>query len=205
MTNHLSSRVLWNWRKRERGKEALPCVRVWNAARRDSAFSERENIGNSTSLLRASTLEGTRRNESLPPQEAVRNWTTPDRVSGYLISVENTKDPSGGLRYAVAPTHHRNRTSQPDALYLAQCNFVLCPVVELGRSRRLMPGHLLGVLQSSVVLQVNRDTGSPPGVTPDGCEKTRRLGPLANRRPGIVFWRQSWNWLQRKVSSYSFF
>jgi hypothetical protein len=127
---------------------------------RDSASSERENIGNSTSLLSRVhvTLEGTRRNESLPPQEAVRNWTT----------------------------HHRNRTSQPDALHLAQCNFVLCPVVELGRSRRLMPGHLLGVLQSSVVLQVNGDTGSPPGVTPDGCEKTRRLGPLANRRPGIV-------------------
>jgi hypothetical protein len=28
MTSHLSSRVLWNWRKRERGKEALPRVHV---------------------------------------------------------------------------------------------------------------------------------------------------------------------------------
>jgi len=44
MTSHLSSRVLWNWRKRERGKEALPRVR-------DSASSERENIENCTSLL----------------------------------------------------------------------------------------------------------------------------------------------------------
>ena len=34
-------------------------------------------------------------------------------------------------------------TSQPDSLHLVQCNFVLCPVVELGRSRRLMPGRLL--------------------------------------------------------------
>jgi hypothetical protein len=67
MTSHLSSRVLWNWRKRERGKETLPRVR-------DSASSERENIGNSASLLSRVhvTLEGTRRNESLPPQERYR-------------------------------------------------------------------------------------------------------------------------------------
>ena len=36
-----------------------------------------------------------------------------------------------------------------------------------------MAGHLLGVLEPSVVLQVNRDAGCPPGVTSDGCEKTR--------------------------------
>src|ERR1700726_4997590 len=67
MTSHLSSRVLWNLRKRERGKETLPRVR-------DSASSERENIGNSTSLLSRVhvTLEGTRRNESLSPQERYR-------------------------------------------------------------------------------------------------------------------------------------
>jgi hypothetical protein len=28
-----------------------------------------------------------------------------------------------------------------------------------------MAGHLLGVLEPSVVLQVNRDAGCPPGVT----------------------------------------
>jgi hypothetical protein len=43
-----------------------------------------------------------------------------------------------------------------------------------------MAGHLLGVLEPSIVLQVNRDAGRPPGVTSDGGEKTRRLGPLPN-------------------------
>ena len=49
-----------------------------------------------------------------------------------------------------------------------------------------MSGHLLGVLEPSVVLQVNCDTGCPPGVTSDGGKKTRRLGPLSNRSPGVV-------------------
>src|ERR1700737_3202376 len=49
-----------------------------------------------------------------------------------------------------------------------------------------MSGHLLSVLEPSVVLQVNGDTGRPPGVTSDGGEETRRLGPLANSRPGVV-------------------
>ena len=43
-----------------------------------------------------------------------------------------------------------------------------------------MSGHLLGVLKPPVVLQVNRDAGRPPGVTSDGGEKTRCLGPLPN-------------------------
>jgi len=30
-----------------------------------------------------------------------------------------------------------------------------------------MAGHLLGVLEPSVVLQVTRDAGCPPGVTSD--------------------------------------
>src|SRR5208282_1388987 len=94
--------------------------------------------------------------------------------------------PSGGMRCAVAPTQHRNRTSQPDAFHLAQCNFVLCPIIELGRSRRLMSGHLLCMLKPTVVLQVNRDTGCPPCMASDGGEKTRRLGPLPNRSPGVV-------------------
>src|ERR1700676_2165302 len=80
----------------------------------------------------------------------------------------------------------RIEPSQPDSLHLAQCNFVLCPVVKFGCSRRLMSGHLLSVLEPSVVLQVNGDTGRPPGVTSDGGEETRRLGPLANSRPGVV-------------------
>jgi hypothetical protein len=76
--------------------------------------------------------------------------------------------------------------SQPDSLYLAQCNLVLCPVVKFRCSRRFVAGHLLGVLKPSVVLQVNRDTGCPPCVASDGGEKTRRLGPLPNRSPGVV-------------------
>jgi len=49
-----------------------------------------------------------------------------------------------------------------------------------------MSGHLLGVLEASVVLQVDRDAGCTPSVTSDGGEKTRRLGPLPNRSPGVV-------------------
>jgi hypothetical protein len=44
--------------------------------------------------------------------------------------------------------------SEPDSLHLTQCNLVLCPVIELRCSLRLMAGHLLGVLQPSVVLGV---------------------------------------------------
>src|SRR6478672_5604592 len=49
-----------------------------------------------------------------------------------------------------------------------------------------MPSHLLGVLEPSVVFQINRDTGRSPGVTSNGGEKTRRFGPLSNRSPGVV-------------------
>jgi hypothetical protein len=43
----------------------------------------------------------------------------------------------------------------------------------LGRSGRLMSGHLLGVLKPPVVFQVDRNAGCPPGVTADWGEKTR--------------------------------
>jgi hypothetical protein len=49
-----------------------------------------------------------------------------------------------------------------------------------------MAGHLLGVLESPGVFQVDRDAGPPPGVTSDRGEKTSRLGPLSNSRPGVV-------------------
>ena len=65
--------------------------------------------------------------------------------------------------------------SEPDPLDLTECNLVLCPVVKFSCSRRLMAGHLLGVLEPSVVLQVNRDAGCPPGVTSEGSKKARRL------------------------------
>ena len=76
--------------------------------------------------------------------------------------------------------------SHPDSLYLTQCNFVLRPIVKFGCPRRLMPGHLLGVLEPSVVFQVNRDAGCTPGVTSDGGQKTRGPGPLPDSRPCIV-------------------
>jgi hypothetical protein len=94
--------------------------------------------------------------------------------------------PSGISRCAAAPMQLGNRMSQPDPLDFAQRNLVLCPVVKLGRSRRLMFGHLLSLLEPAVVLQVNRDAGCPPGVTSDRGEKTRRLGPLPDSRPGVV-------------------
>ena len=49
-----------------------------------------------------------------------------------------------------------------------------------------MASHLLGVLQSTVVFQVNGDAGCSPGVTSNGGEKTRCLGPLPNSSPGVV-------------------
>jgi hypothetical protein len=44
-----------------------------------------------------------------------------------------------------------------------------------------MSRHLLGVLEPSIVFQVKRDAGCPPGVTSDGRAKTRRFGPFPNR------------------------
>jgi hypothetical protein len=52
-----------------------------------------------------------------------------------------------------------------------------------------MAGHLLGVLESSVVLQVNRDTGCSPGVTSDRGEKTRRLARFLDERKSYRSWK----------------
>jgi len=49
-----------------------------------------------------------------------------------------------------------------------------------------MAGHLLGVLEPSVVFQVNWDSGCPPGVTSDSGKKTRRLCPFSNRGPCVL-------------------
>jgi hypothetical protein len=38
------------------------------------------------------------------------------------------------------------------------------------------PVRTVGALEPSVVFQVNRNAGCPPGVTSDGGEKTRSLG-----------------------------
>src|SRR5260221_2315952 len=123
-----------------------------------------------------------------------RSYSLPSGPKGHFgslsftsyLSVESKTTPSREARVARSGNAARDRTSQPDPFYLTQCNLVLCPVIEFGCSRRLMPRHLLGVLEPSVVLQVNRDTGCPPGVTSNGGKKTRRLGPLTNRSPGVV-------------------
>jgi hypothetical protein len=49
-----------------------------------------------------------------------------------------------------------------------------------------MSRHLLGMLESSVVFQVNRNACCPPGVTSDVGQKTSRLGTLPDSRPGVV-------------------
>ena len=49
-----------------------------------------------------------------------------------------------------------------------------------------MSRHLLSVLQTSAVLQVDGDAGCPLGVTSNGGKKAGRLGPLSNRSPGVV-------------------
>jgi hypothetical protein len=73
--------------------------------------------------------------------------------------------------------------SEPDPLDLTECNLVLCPVVKFGCSRRLMAGHLLGVLEPSVVFQVDRDAGSPPGVTSDWSKKNLPPWPVCESQP----------------------
>ena len=70
-----------------------------------------------------------------------------------IIRDEVLTTPSGDARYAVGETQLRCQTLQPDSLHLAQRNFVLRPVVKLGRSGRLMASHLLGVLKPAVVFQ----------------------------------------------------
>ena len=56
----------------------------------------------------------------------------------------------GGGGIARRRTQLRGQTLQPDSLDLAQRNLIFCPIVELSGARRLMSGHLLGVLKPSV-------------------------------------------------------
>jgi len=68
-------------------------------------------------------------------------------------------------------------------LDLTDCDLVLSPVLKFGGPGRFTRSHLLGMLEPASILQVNRHTGRPPGVTPDRRQKPRVLGPRANRRP----------------------
>jgi CRP-like cAMP-binding protein len=85
--------------------------------------------------------------------DAVASLRRSDPTKEISIVGRNTSEGvAGGARCATESTQAYDRTSQPDSLHLAQCNFVVGSVVEFGCSRRLMPGHLLGVLKPSVVL-----------------------------------------------------
>src|SRR5438552_8312668 len=61
-----------------------------------------------------------------------------------------------------------------------------CPVIKFGSPGRLMRSQLLGMLEAASILQVNRYTGSTPGVTPDRCQKPRVARSFPDRCPGIV-------------------
>ena len=107
----------------------------------------------------------------------------------------------------LAVIYNSNLTCN-DALRVAAARWLHPPVLVFARASeqpapkivRLPATHLridrhsrirstslvLGVLEPSVVLQVNRDAGCPPSVTSNGGKKTRRLGSLANCSPGVV-------------------
>jgi len=71
-------------------------------------------------------------------------------------------------------------------LDLADCDLVFGAVVKFGGPGRLVRSHLLGMLEPTSILQVNRHTGSAPGVTPDRRQKPRVPRSFANGYPGIV-------------------
>ena len=81
------------------------------------------------------------------------------RLYARIISVEKHSDSiEGRERRAVGITqlkierHSRIRSTS------LECNLILCSVVKFGCSRRLMSGHLLSVLEPSVVLQISLRT-----------------------------------------------
>src|ERR1700751_2989569 len=89
--------------------------------------------------------------------------------------------------YAISPSAiFTSRQLKLHALDFADCDLVVGPVVELRGPGRLMGSHLLGMLEPASILQVNRHTGSAPGVTPDRRQKPRVPRSFANGCPGIV-------------------
>jgi hypothetical protein len=58
-----------------------------------------------------------------------------------------------------------------------------------------MSDHLLGMLEPSLVLQIDCNAGCPPAVTSHGDEKTRILGAFANcRRTKVTFCKSLTNY-----------
>ena len=61
-------------------------------------------------------------------------------------------------------------------LNLVDCDLVFGPVIKFGGPGRLRGGHVLGMLESASVLQVNGHTGRAPSVTSDRRQKPRVPG-----------------------------
>lgn len=78
------------------------------------------------------------------------------------------------------------RVSNRDAFDLVEGELVLPPVVELGRLRRLVVGHHLGLLQRPAVEQVVRDPGRPEAVTADRGENPGVASPPLDHLEGRV-------------------
>src|SRR6516225_10207230 len=71
-------------------------------------------------------------------------------------------------------------------LDLTDCDLVFGPVIKFGGPGRLMRSHLLGMLEPSSILEVNRHAGRTPSVTPDRRQKPGVPRSFANGYPGIV-------------------
>src|SRR6516165_5896035 len=79
-----------------------------------------------------------------------------------------------------------SQQSKLNPLDLADCNLVFGSVVEFRGPGRLVRSHLLGMFEPASILQINRHTGSAPGVTPDRRQKSRVTRSFPYRRPGVV-------------------
>ena len=76
--------------------------------------------------------------------------------------------------------------SQLNPFNLADRDLVLGPVVELGGPGRLMSRHLLGMLEPTTVLQVDRHTGRAPGMAANRRQKAGVPGSFADCCPGVI-------------------
>jgi hypothetical protein len=79
----------------------------------------------------------------------------------------------------------RDSTSDPNPLDLIERDFVAAPVVEAGRARALVIGHLLRDLELAPVLEVSRDAGGAKSVAADFGLDPGRQRPPTNHAPHI--------------------
>ena len=92
------------------------------------------------------------------------------------------------LHVFIRNSSKRNFASQLklNPFNLADGDLVFGPVVKFGGPGRLMRSHLLGMLEPTSILQLNRHPGSAPGVTPNRRQKPRVACSFPDRCPGIV-------------------